>query len=92
MGRGVNRSRTRSRLVILAAFLLQVPFATAQQTNQYTERALHDFKRDLMGGAWPIQIPDQTAGRGQRAWLETFGFRLLGQFLSRPENRRNRLL
>ena len=72
MGRGVNRSRTRSRLVILAAFLLQVPFATAQQINQHTERAPHEFKRDRMGGAWPVQILDQ--------------------FLSRLENRRNRLL
>lgn len=87
MGRGVNRSQTRSRRVILAASLLQVPFATAQQTNQYTERAPHEFKRVRMGGAWPVQIPDQTAGPGQRAWLENFGFGLLDQFLSRLENR-----
>ena len=92
MGRGVNRSQTRSRRVILAASLLQVPFATAQQTNQYTERAPHEFGRDRMGGAWPVQIPDQTAGPGQRAWLEKFGFRPLDQFLNRLENRRNRLL
>ena len=62
MGRGVNRSRTRSRLAILAAFLLQVPFATAQQTNQYTERArltnLSEIEWSALGlSRYPIKLP-----------------------------------
>ena len=46
----------------MAALLLQVPFATAQQTNQYTERArltnLSEIEWSALGlSRYPIKLP-----------------------------------